>query len=204
MRPELVTGDSFPHFGKGINKEALVGKEGGKGHGGSPPICRWPFHTILTCPRTQPHVRPCTRTRTLRGTHTHPYIHTPIHVVTDIHTHTHCFLQASRVAQTPADPRSAQMRAVGQGHATPRVSGRAAPGALLRVTALLLRAPGTPQSPRRAEPRSLRLFVMLIPFPAGASCLHNERPEPSPALASQGVGAGQREGGCARALRQGS
>lgn len=39
-------------------------------------------------------------------------------------------------------------------------------------------APGALQSPRPAARRSLRLFVMLIPFPAGASCLHNGRPEP--------------------------
>lgn len=55
-------------------------------------------------------------------------------------------------------------------------------------------ARGTTQSPRPTARRLLRLFVMLIPFPAGASCLHNGRPEPrqpSPVPGSPRVGAGR-------------
>lgn len=99
-------------------------------------------------PQTRSHARPCTHARTLR------YTHTPTHAGTD--THTHCFLLA-------AGTRVHAGASGGAGPATPTVAGRAAP---VRVTARLLRAPGAPQSPRRAAPRSLRLFVMLIPFPS--------------------------------------
>lgn len=41
-----------------------------------------------------------------------------------------------------------------------------------------LSSPVRPADPRRAAQCWLRLFVMLIPFPTSASCLHNGRPEP--------------------------
>lgn len=155
--------------------------------------------------------------------HGHSHMHAPVH------THTHSegpaltrmytcpFTLSPTITPTPTvflrqagwpglRPTPGRRRCPRWGRAPPLRGSRARrpPGALLRVTARLLQAPGAPQSPRRAEPRSLRLFVMLIPFPAGASCLHNESPEPSPALASQGVGAGRREGAALCALRQGS
>lgn len=52
------------------------------------------------------------------------------------------------------------------------------PGCTTAGDRALLQPRGALQSPRPTTRRSLRLFVMLIPFPAGASCLHNGRPEP--------------------------
>ena len=127
---------------------------------------------LFTCPRPQSHARPCTHSRTLRGTHSIPtqarartHTHTPTHVVTGTHTHTHYFLRASPAAGTLADLALARTSAMGSRPAAPRVAGPAARGALL-MTARLLRARGSRQSPSRAARRSLRLFVMLIPLPS--------------------------------------
>lgn len=62
VHPGLRTCDSFPFFGEGINKEALVAPS---------------HHTAY--PQTRSHARPCTHARTLRCTHTLPLTLAPTH-----------------------------------------------------------------------------------------------------------------------------
>lgn len=128
----------------------------------------------------QLHERPCT--------HSPIHTDTPSHAVTDTHP---LFSPGEPGGWDPSRPGAGADAHDGGRPRSSRVSGRAAWGVLLSVTARLLRARGAPQSPRRAARRSLRLFVMLIPLPSWCQLPAQWAPR---ALASQGVGAGR--GGC--------
>ena len=122
MLPDLRTS-----FAEGINKEALVGREG-REQVGPLPSAGGPFAPHSHA-RGHNHMHAHSEGPTLTHTHTHTHTRTrtPIRAVTDTHTHTACLLPESPAAGTPADLRLARIPWRSEG-LRPRGPGRAAAG----------------------------------------------------------------------------